>query len=189
MRDPAKMRERYRRTAWKYRHLPGDFGLREHIVVLLQTVYSGAQTGEATKTETQVQLLEKDGRNPKVRWLNEEEIALGSLAGGSIKIGPITPDFSIGGTPMSSLRASTLAAKGTFHLLVTGPMHPNTVKYKLTAVEGHQALHRYIVGEPVSDYVALAAPAPPATPGNMQVNLDTGVAIVDLLSGNAQVGK
>jgi hypothetical protein len=187
MRDPAKMLDRYRRIAWHYRHLPGDFGLREHTVVLLQTVFSGAQTGEAAKTETLAKLLEKDGRNPKVRWVSEEEIALGSLAAGSIKVGPITPDFSIGGTPMSSLRASTLASKGTYHLLVTGPMHPNTVKYKLIGIEGHQALHRYLVAEPVADYVAPAV-VTPATPNNVQVNTADGTVQTNTADGNVQVG-
>lgn len=150
MPTPADMRERYKRIAWRYRNTPGVHGLRVHTVDLVTTVSAGAQTGEGAKTVTTTPLQERGGLPPKVRWLKQEELALSELAAGSVEIGPITPDFSAGGTQLSALSGDGMAVASTFHFVITGPQHPSGAKYRLVTTTGDRALHYTIVASPVS---------------------------------------
>lgn len=142
------MRDRYKQYAYRYRNYPGKHGLRPHTVDLVTTTWSGAQTGEGTKTVTTTPLVERDGLPPKVRWLKQEEIALRQLAQGSVSIGPITPDFSLGGTSIAALSGSATPNAATFHFIITGPQHPSGAKYKLETTGGDHALHYSIIASP-----------------------------------------
>lgn len=149
----------YRAIVWANRNIPGLYGLRPHTVSIVISTTSGVVTGEGAKTASVTPLVEAAGIPPKVRWLKDEELALGSLQAGTVRIGPITPDFPGGGTAIGVLSAASLSNGQQFHILITGPQHPNGAKYALLSVDAQAALHYYITATPVSDYVA--APAPP----------------------------
>lgn len=136
-------------TIWGIRAIPGQLGLRPHAVSLVTTTWSGAVTGEGTKTVTIVPLVESGGFPPKVRWLSDKEIAFGQLAGGAARVGPITPDFPGGGTSVATLTASAAATGQTRHLRITGPQHPSGALYAITGTDFSAALHFYITAIPV----------------------------------------
>lgn len=150
MATPEEMRERYRKVAYRYRNKPGQYGLRPHTVAIVVTSWAGAQTGEAAKTPVTTPIVERDGLPPKIRWLKQDELALQNLPKGSVEIGPITPDFSIGGTSIATLTASSVASRATFHFLITGPQHPSGAKYKLERTSADHALHYTITASPVA---------------------------------------
>jgi hypothetical protein len=143
-------RDRFRRIAFRYRSKPGDYGLRQHTVEIVDATWSGSFAGEGTKTQTVLALVERTGQPPKVRWLKEDEIALGNLAQGTIEIGPITPDCSAGGIPIDTLMSATLAVGGTHHLRITGPQHTSGAFYKVTFKAADHALHWTLRAEPVA---------------------------------------
>jgi hypothetical protein len=149
MPTPADMRERFKRLVWRYRHIPGDYGLRPYTVDLVSTTWTGAQAGEGARVATTIRLTEANGIGPKVRYLKSEELALGNLSAGSIVIGPITPDFTLGGTTMAALMAQALAAGGTFHVVITGPLEPNGTRFVPTDFGGDHALHYSVTASPV----------------------------------------
>ena len=185
--NPDAMRERFRRVAWNYRHLRGDYGLAVHSVSLLTTTYAGAVTGEGAKTETVTPIVEKTGLAPKVRLVKSDEIAVANLPQHTIDIGPITPEL---GAQILQLNAFALGVGGTRHLIVTGPDGVPT-KHDIISINEDRAFHYTIRAAPVSVYVAPAAvtpPGPPATPDNVQVDTTTGSEQVDLTTGVVQVG-
>ena len=94
--------------------------------------------------------VENNGNPPKVRWLSQKELALGSLPTGSVEIGPITPDFSGGGTALSNFDGSALAEGETLHIEITGPRHPTGALYSVAEIRADRALHWTIVAAPVS---------------------------------------
>src|SRR5512146_450707 len=120
MASPAQMRDRYKRVAWQYRNLPGIHGLRVHTVSVVTATWSGSHVGDGAETKTTTEIVERGGLPPKIRWLSQEELTVGGLDRGTVEIGPITPDFSAGGTSFGTLLGDSLAAGGTLQLLITG---------------------------------------------------------------------
>jgi hypothetical protein len=131
--------DRFKAIVSKYRHLPGDYGLRPHRVDLVLAQWNGGQTGEGSEFRDAVRLLE-GGQNPKVRWLRQDELALGGMPKGTAIIGPITPDFPGGGTPISLLTGSGAQRSDTYHVLITGPQHPDGASYRLVSTDASRAL-------------------------------------------------
>ena len=154
MPSPAQMRDRYRAIVARYRPIPGQHGLRPHTVEVGLTTWSGAHTGDGDPTTTWTLIAEAGGIPPKVSQLKGDEIAIGNLADGAIKIGPITPDFSGGGTSAATLMQSSIVTGQTRHLRITGPMHPNGALYAIKNSDFSSALHYYLTAEPVTQLVA-----------------------------------
>lgn len=151
MPTPAQMRDRYRRIVHQVRHLPGVHGLRPHTVEILLGSWSGTHTGDGTETTTATEITERNGLPPKVRWLTTEEIAVGALASGTIEIGPITPDCSVGGTSLATILQTSIATGETRHLRITGPAHPDGALYVVENVSTGSALHYMVQAKPASD--------------------------------------
>lgn len=145
-------------TIWGIRAIPGQLGLRPHAVSLVTTTWSGAVTGEGTKTVTIVPLVESGGFPPKVRWMRQEDVLLQGLSPGTCTIGPITPLFSGGGTDIGALTGASTPVGGTFHLLITGPQHPAGALYEIVGTGADHALHYTITASPAAPYVATVAP-------------------------------
>ncbi len=135
---------------YSVRAIPGQLGLRPYSVAVLATTYSGANTGRGDSITELTAITEADGQPPKVRQLNTEELALGGLGKGSLRIGPITPGHTGGGTPIETLKPSLLAGQ-TLHVIVTGPEYPNGSKFLLKDIETDRALHFTLTVEPVSE--------------------------------------
>ncbi len=130
-------------TLSELRAIPGQMGLRQHSVYLSERSWSGNQIGDGAMYEDEVQLLEGD-RNPKVRQLNDERLALGNLAAGSLEIGPITPGIS---TTTDKLRGTELSLREGLHVRVTGPMGNNY--YTISKLVLDKALRWMITVQPV----------------------------------------
>jgi hypothetical protein len=145
----AARRERYRRIAARARRIPGDHGLRVYTVAIVIGSWAGSYVGHGGKTETEEPIEEEGGHPPKVTFLSEEARALSQLATGSCEIGPITPDFTGGGTALSSLLPA-VASQQTVHVKLTGPAYPTGALFAVKEVKTGKALHWTLVCEPVS---------------------------------------
>lgn len=141
-------RDRFRAIAFQYRHLPGEYGLRPHTVTLISTDYA-VTTGEGASTGWTHDVTEANGQPPKVRWLKQDELALGNLPAGSVTIGPITPDAN--GNTIAVLTGKDLERGGTFYVRITGPQHPDGALYSLKATGADRALHYSMTCVPVAD--------------------------------------
>lgn len=137
-----------RKLAYSVRAIPGQLGVRPHRVSVLRRSWSGPHVGDGTRTDVEVDIVEAGGQPPKVRWLSDEELAVGSLNPGTVQIGPITPAFPGGGTNLGTLDGSALTAGQVRHLWIVGPQHPNGAAYKVTKLTADRALHYTIQATP-----------------------------------------
>jgi hypothetical protein len=136
------------------RAIPGQFGLRPYTVSAVIRAYSGTYAGEGTKTDTTVAITEANGQPPKVRFLNDEELALGdNLGKGTIEVGPITPDHTGGGTTIAALTGGSAIAGDIVHFVITGPEYPNGARFRLVGVSSDRALHYKVRLAPVDGNV------------------------------------
>lgn len=148
-----------KRILFRARAIAGRMGLHPHTVELGLTTWSGPYTGDGTPTTTWTPIVERGGQPPKVRWVSDEEIAVGGLAGGSIRIGPITPDFSGGGTSAAILAGAAATTRMTRHVRIIGPAHPAGALYAIKGSDFGSALHYTLTCEPVSALIAAVAEA------------------------------
>lgn len=145
-------RDRLRKIAHRVRAIPGHrFGLRPHTVALVAGTWSGTHTGDGGVSDDETPIVEANSQPPKVRWLSDEQIAVGSLAKGTIVVGPVTPSFSGGGTDLASIVGTDLSQGDTLHLKVTGPKHPTGALYRISKINADKALRYMITAEPVSE--------------------------------------
>lgn len=135
---------------YNVRSIPGSMGLRPYTVAILLGTWSGAYTGRGSSVAELLTITEGNGQPPKVRELNTEELALGSLGKGSISIGPITPGFPGGGTPLGNLKPCVNAGQ-TVHVVLTGPEYPKGAKFLIKDVKTDRALHYTLTCEPVAE--------------------------------------
>lgn len=135
--------------AYKARAIAGQLGFRPHSVSIVTITSSGTHTGDGSRTETVTAITEADGQSPKIRWLRDDEIALGGLPSGSVEIGPITPSFAGGGTTIATLNGSGLSVGHVRLLRITGPNHPDGADYTIRSINADKALRYMITAEPV----------------------------------------
>lgn len=144
------LRDQLLPLVYSVRSIPGQLGIRPYRVSILIGTYAGAYTGRGDSIVEEYLVTEAGGQPPKVRQLNSEELALGNLGKGSLRIGPITPGFVGGGNPIESLKPC-VAAGQTVHVMVTGPEYPNGAKFALKSFGSDHALHFTMDVEPVSE--------------------------------------
>lgn len=144
----ANLAERYKPLVYKYRAFAGERGFRTHTVKLVTTSEHGTHTGDGDADETETAITEANAQSPKVRWLNDEEIAVGGYAGrGVVEIGPITPAFSGGGTNLNALMG-VLERRDTVQIEITGPMHPTGMRYVIISALQERPLRIMIRARP-----------------------------------------
>ena len=131
------------------RGIPGQLGIRPHSVALLERSWDGTYSGDGTRTDVTVPIVEGGSYPPKVRWLSDEELAVGGLSGGTIEVGPITAD--VGAIEiLDNIRGDDLDDGDAHYLVITGPRHPNGAKYRITRITCDRAIHYLIQAKPVS---------------------------------------
>ncbi len=140
--------DRYRRIAFNKRSIPGRHGLRPYEVEVVTGYWSPTAIGRGGKIETVGPILESNGRNPKVRFLDEEARALSGLNHGAATVGPITPDCSIGGTAFTDI-IPLVGDYSSIHVRLTGPAHPNGTLFTIKELKTDHAIHWTLVIEPV----------------------------------------
>ncbi len=132
------------------RAIPGEFGLRPYTVEVVLGTWNGVNTGRGARAREYLPITEGRGQPPKVRMLTTEELALGDLGKGSIRIGPITPAFAGGGTSIAALKPA-LESGQTLHLRITGPdTKPSGDTYLLKSINTDHAIHWTLTAEPVA---------------------------------------
>ncbi len=130
--------------AYEARAIAGELGFRPHSVWLVTKAYSGGHVGDGLEEATETPLTEANGQPPKVRWLTDEERAIGQIPDGAVEIGPITPSFPGGGTDIAALNGSGLANGDVRLIKLVGPKAPNGAYYRIAGIQAHKAL-RYVV--------------------------------------------
>jgi hypothetical protein len=135
--------------AYSARAIAGQLGFRPHSVAIVVVTTDGPHTGDGTRIEEVTEITEADGQSPKVRWLKDDEIALGQLPKGSAVVGPITPEFTGGGTQLSVLNGSEVSDGQVRLLRITGPNHPTGADYTIKGVSADRALRYMISAVPV----------------------------------------
>lgn len=138
-----------RKALYAARSIAGRLGFRVHTVALVKRFALGEHTGDVDLSDV-TPLTEQDGYPPKTVWLNDEQLALGGLPGGSVDVGPITPAFPGGGTDLTTLTGARLETGDTLHLLITGPNHPDGALYRIKDIKSDKALNYRIRAIPVS---------------------------------------
>lgn len=133
------------------RAIAGSLGFRPHAASLLIRRYEGTTAGEGPAYDTETPVTEANGQAPKVRWLSDEERALGGLGPGVIEVGPITPEFSGGGTELAGLKGAELSTSDSRFIRITGPMHPSGALYRVISVNAQKSLRIMVRAEPVAN--------------------------------------
>jgi hypothetical protein len=133
-------------TLRSVRAIPGLLGLRPHAVALVTRAWAGTHTGDGARTSATTAITE-DTQSPKVRWLTDEELAVGGISSGAVEVGPITASDDL----IELLRGDDISAGDARYLLITGPKHPSGAKYRITEVRSHRAMHYMLRGEPIGD--------------------------------------
>jgi hypothetical protein len=130
------------------RGISGELGFRPYRAYIVQRRYDGEHIGDGDKSETDTDLLEGSSQPPKVRWPKGEERAVGGLADGTVIVGPITPEFSGGGTPLDTISAWQMN-KDLVYLKIVGPQYEQGALYRISDINTEKPLRYMIMGEPV----------------------------------------
>lgn len=132
------------------RAIPGEMGLRPYTVAIVSGQWNGSNTGRGALAQDIIPVTEANGQPPKVRAMNTEELALAGLGKGSMKIGPITPPFAGGGSPLIAARSAVENGQ-TMHIQLTGPDIPNGALFLIKSWNADRALHETLVVSPVEE--------------------------------------
>jgi len=114
------------------RGIAGEVGIRIHTVARVVKFANRDPRSELGEEETPI--VEGGGYPPKVRWLTHEELAVGSLAAGTVEVGPITPTTTGGGTDIALLRGDDLVEGDKLYFRIKGPKHPGGALYRRTGL-------------------------------------------------------
>jgi hypothetical protein len=129
------------------RAIMGSLGMRPHTVTLLLGHREHIRARAAAVVS--IPIVEASDQPPKVRWLKDEETAVGALAAGTIEIGPITPLFATGGTDITKLQGKGLAPGDDRLILIEGPMVPHGALFEITSIVAQKALRIMVQCKPV----------------------------------------
>lgn len=143
--------DRLKAILYRTRAIPSRYGLRPiHVAVELGS-WSGPNTGRGSRTAWLYPITEANGASPKVREVSTEELALSDIGKGALTIGPITPDFSGGGTPLARLKPA-LEAGQSIHVVITGPGYPpNGSRFMIKSLNTDRGLHWTLTVSPVAE--------------------------------------
>jgi len=128
------------------RAIMGQLGMRPH---RLERYVIPAETPRDDLYPRVTPIVESGGQSPKIRWLNEEEQAVGGLPRGTVEVGPITPKFTGGGTDVALLRGDDLLPPDKLYYRIVGPHHPDGALYRLTKLSDEKALRIMMQLQPV----------------------------------------
>jgi hypothetical protein len=131
------------------RAIAGNLGFRPHSAAIVVASTPGTHTGDGTRSETVTSLFEAEGQSPRIRWLSDEEIALGQLGMGAVEVGPITPLHNGNGTDLDLLTGADMTDGQVRLLRITGPNHPSGADYRITSVSADRPLRYMIRAVPV----------------------------------------
>lgn len=120
--------------------------MREYDVAVRVRSWSGAERGEDLKAECITPITEAGGRPPRVRWLSNEQLALGGYPAGTVEVGPITP----GNTLRSSLEPKS-EGNDEIEWILTGPAFPCGGAFSLKDIRDDRGYQFKVVLTKVGD--------------------------------------
>lgn len=130
-------RDSLRLLFYQVRAIPHKLELRPYRVFVVVTTSSGDRYGQGDRTEVVTEITEADNAPPRVRQMSAEEIAVGGYDANTIEIGPVTPDYPGGGTPLSTLAPDPDVKNATVRIRVVGPRWPDGAHFLIK--ETHHA--------------------------------------------------
>lgn len=133
------------------RSIPGQLEMRPYGVEAVTRSWSGDEPGQGLEQVERIVVTEAGGQPPKVRWLTDEEIAVGGFEASTVEVGPITPDFPGGGTIIDILKREGKGARALLHFVLTGPEFPCGGNFKLKDFTSHRAFQYKLTLERSSD--------------------------------------
>lgn len=136
-------RDDLRGLAESVRGIAADFGVRPYSVTVRVKSWSGGQPGHGTLTTTDSAITE-DGANPKVTFVQTDEVFSNNGAIEVAEVGPITPDHPSGGTGLSTLRPTLSDGEAVTYLL-TGPRYPSGAEFELEQLKHHRGYQYMLV--------------------------------------------
>ncbi len=144
-------RDDMRAIAYNLRSLAGDpYEIRPYTVKVVTRTWTGNVIGEGSELVATTTITEANGQSPKVRFLNDEQLALGGLPKGSIQVGPITPDFPGGGTTWETISGGGVEPGEMFHYILTGPEFPTGARFLLVGGNSDRAFRYMVTLRPLS---------------------------------------
>jgi len=145
-------RDNLRKVAFTLRRLPGEkFEIRPYRIFVVRETHPGKHPGDGPVTTVETEITEANGQPPKVRYMSEEERALGQLHSSTLELGPITPPFPGGGTSWDTLTGKSLAKGDTFYYKLIGPEYPNGARFRFIGGKSDRTFSYRIRVSPVSE--------------------------------------
>lgn len=138
-------------VAYAARGIAGERGFRIYTVELVIRRNQGGAPGSFgdESSEIVIPITEGDGQPPRVRWLTDEELAVGQIESGTVEIGAITPSDGTVGTDITIFQAESYAQGDTRHIRLTGPKHPRGALYAISSIKAERALRIMLQCKPV----------------------------------------
>jgi hypothetical protein len=130
------------------RAIAGDLGLRPYRVFIVTRSSSGTYAGSGAVTNSEIEVTE-NGQPPRVRFANDEQLALGRLEAGDVTIGPITPTTDSGGTDLSVI-APDVAAQQSLYIRLLAPDGVSTY-YRVSEISTENSFRYTITAKAVAD--------------------------------------
>jgi hypothetical protein len=108
------------------RGLLDDVGLRPYRVYVRTRAATGGRVGLGSTVATTTEITVDGTKRPKVRQLSAKEVvaAGGALSDQIFEIGPLTPEFSGGGTDPATLNPAIAAEPTEVAYILVGPGTP-----------------------------------------------------------------
>lgn len=133
-------------TARNARGIAGGLGFRPHRVYRITRYKAGDIREVAGEEETEITEGADNDQPPRVRWMTEEEIAVGSLAKGTVEIGALTPNDELD----AWLRGDELSAGDERYIRLVGTQTGDLgALYRVKSFRAERPLRRMIQAEPV----------------------------------------
>jgi hypothetical protein len=138
--------DKWRRIADRFRDIPSRFGLREYVVERWLTTTSGDLIGSGMRVVDKTPLyVGQRGEYPKVRFPSQKEIAALGPAIGECYVGPLTPDYGVGGLTRKIFDGSLVEPGQLIQVYLQGPNYPEGALFRQHQFNVDHALNMTLV--------------------------------------------
>ena len=137
----SSLADDFRELADDIRSIPGnDFELYEYRCYLVRKTWTGENPGDGDQVTELVPLTCGNGSNPKVRFANQRDIALGNMSLGEVAIGPVTPAYGTGGVDRRWFDGYGIEPGTTQIIRIVAPNSDDSSDYKVNYTNMDRAL-------------------------------------------------
>lgn len=132
----------------RIRSIPGILGLRPYRIFVRKSQRNGDFFVEGDLSFTEVEIT-NNNQPPKVKQLNDEQLAIANLSQGAIEVGPITPAWTDGGISLDDVSKTSINSQIRFK--VVSPQFPDGAFYSLHSLKTDRSMHYLITLFPEGD--------------------------------------